>query len=244
VELKQNNESDKLLLNLDPRTKIILMVIISFTCFNVSPSYLSSLLILIPFFCFLTSKYKKITILCIFLYTIAWYIQMFIIPTATGLASVIFVAFCYMIMKLLPILMMGFYTILTTKVSEFISAMEKSNIPKDIIIPLSVIFRYIPTLFEEIKLITDAMKMRGFGLTIKSIKSPLKLIEFYLIPILISAIKTSDELSAASLTRGLSNPEKRTHLVTVGFKKIDFLFLAVSIVGFGSFVYNFLGGVF
>ena len=121
--------------------------------------------------------------------------------------------------------------------------MEKSNIPKDIIIPLSVVFRYIPSVFEEIRSITNAMKMRGFGFNIKSFKNPLKLIEFYMIPILISAVKTADELSAASLTRGLSSPGKRTHLLEVKFTKIDYALLAVTFIGFGIYAYSFLGGV-
>ena len=144
---------------------------------------------------------------------------------------------------MLPILMMGYYTITTTKVSEFISSMERSNIPRNIIIPVSVVFRYIPSVLEEIKSITDAMKMRGFGLNIKSFKNPLKLIEFYMIPILISAVKTADELSAASLTRGLSNPEPRTHLLEVKLTKLDYSLLAVTFIGFGIYAYNFLRGV-
>ena len=145
---------------------------------------------------------------------------------------------------MLPILMMGYYTITTTKVSEFIASMEKSNIPRDIIIPVSVVFRYIPSVFEEIRSITNAMKMRGFGLNVKSLKNPLKLIEFYMIPILISAVKTADELSAASLTRGLSNPNPRTHLLEVRLTKLDYILLTVTFVGFGIYAYNFLRGVF
>ena len=120
--------------------------------------------------------------------------------------------------------------------------MEKSNVPKDIIIPLSVVFRYIPSIIEEIKSITNAMKMRGFGLTVKSFKNPLKLIEFYMVPILISAVKTSDELSAASLTRGLSNPKKRTHLVDTEFSKLDYSLLLISVIGFLIYVFYFIGG--
>ena len=139
--------------------------------------------------------------------------------------------------------MMGYYTISTTKVSEFIASMENSSIPRSIVIPVSVVFRYIPSLIEEIRSITNAMKMRGFGLNVKSLKNPLKLIGFYMVPILISAVKTADELSAASLTRGLSNPEPRTHLIEVELTKMDYTFLAITCIGFGIYVYNFLRGV-
>lgn len=230
--------------SIDSRTKIIILVILSFIVFNDVPFYVSGILVLIPFLCLFLSDYKKTALVYILVYAIAKFLQIYILPTATGILAVLLIAFSYTATRMLPILMMGYYTLSTTKVSEFISSMEKSNVPKDIIIPISVIFRYFPSIYEEICSITDAMKMRGFGLTFKSFKSPLKLVEFYMIPILISAVKTADELSAASLTRGLSNPQKRTHLVSVSFNKFDYLFILIAVVGLGIYVYYSFGGVF
>ena len=229
--------------NLDPRTKIIILAILSFMVFNDVSLYVSGILVLIPFICLFFSNHEKSAVIYILVYVLAKYIQIYILPTATGLVAIMLITFSYTASRMLPILMMGYYTITTTKVSEFISSMEKSNIPKNIIIPVSVVFRYIPSVFEEIKSITDAMKMRGFGLNIKSLKNPLKLIEFYMIPILISAVKTADELSAASLTRGLSNPKPRTHLLDVKLTIWDYSLLAITIIGFGIYAYNFLRGV-
>ncbi|WP_405268098.1 energy-coupling factor transporter transmembrane component T [Methanobrevibacter sp.] len=239
MELKLNNNSG---LNVDPRTKIILLVIISFMVFNEAPLYITGILVLIPFFCLFFSDYKKAALVYLILYLISIYIQIYLLPTSTGISAILLITFSYTSTRMLPILMMGYYTVSTTKVSEFIASMEKSSVPKEIIIPLSVIFRYIPSVYEEIRLITDAMKMRGFGFTVKSFRNPLKLIEFYMIPILISAVKTADELSAASLTRGLSNPKKRTHLVSVQFSTIDYLLIAIAIIGFIIFACYFIGG--
>jgi energy-coupling factor transport system permease protein len=229
--------------SLDPRTKIIILAILSFMVFNDVSLYVSGILVLIPFICLFSSNHKKSALIYIVVYIFAKYVQIYILPTATGLAAIILITFSYTASRMLPILMMGYYTITTTKVSEFISSMQKSNIPQDIIIPVSVVFRYIPSVFEEIRSITNAMKMRGFGLTVKSLKNPLKLIEFYMVPILISAVKTADELSAASLTRGLSNPEPRTHLLEVKLTKLDYSLLAITFIGFGIYAYNFLRGV-
>ena len=236
VELERN-------FNLDPRTKIIILAILSFMVFNDVSLYISGILVLIPFICLFFSNHKKSAVIYIIAFLIAKYIQIHILPTATGLVAIVLITFSYTVSRMLPILMMGYYTITTTKVSEFISSMEKSNIPKEISIPLSVIFRYIPSVYEEIKSITNAMKMRGFGLNVKSLKNPLKLIEFYMIPILVSAIKTADELSAASLTRGLSNPKGRTHLIEVKLNKMDYALLAISFIGLGVYAYYFFGGV-
>ena len=229
--------------NIDPRTKIIILIMISFMVFNNAPIYISGILVLIPFICLFLSDYKKTAIMYILLYALALYVQIFSLPYSTGILSIIFVIFSYTMLRMFPILIMGYYTVVSTKVSEFIASMEKSHIPRTIIIPISVIFRYIPSVIEEIKSITNAMKMRGFGLTYKSFKSPLKLIEFYMIPILISAVKTADELSAASLTRSLSNPVKRTHLIDVKFNKIDYFLVFISIMGLGIYLYYFIGVV-
>lgn len=239
MELKLDNQNR---FNIDSRTKIIILIILSFMVFNDAPLYISGILVLIPFFCLFFSKHEKSALIYIIIYLIAKYLQIYLLPSSKGISSILIVSFTYSATRMLPILMMGYYTISTTKVSEFIASMEKSNIPKDINIPISVIFRYIPSVCEEIKSITNAMKMRGFGLTFKSLQNPLKLIEFYMIPILISAVKTSDELSAASLTRGLSNPKKRTHLVSVKFNKLDYLLIAITVIGFIVYIFYFIGG--
>ncbi len=231
----------KLNLKLDPRTKIIILVLISFMVFNEVPLYISGILVLVPFICLFFSNRIKLALGYILIYIVAKYVQAYFLPNATGIIAILLVMFSYTATRMLPILIMGYYTITTTKVSEFITSMEKCNIPKEISIPLSVIFRYIPSVYEEIKSITNAMKMRGFGL--KSLKNPLKLIEFYMIPILVSAIKTADELSAASLTRGLSNPKSRTHLIEVKLNKIDYALVAISFIGLGIYAYYFIGGV-
>ena len=224
----------KLNFKLDPRTKIIILVLISFMVFNEVPLYISGILVLIPFICLFFSNRIGIALSYILMYIVAKYIQIYLLPTATGIIAILMIMFSYTTTRMLPVLMMGYYTVTTTKVSEFIVSMEKSNIPKEVTIPL----------YEEIKSITNAMKMRGFGLNVKSLKNPLKLVEFYMIPILVSAIKTADELSAASLTRGLSNPEPRTHFMEVKLNKIDYTLLTVSLIGLGVYVYYFLGGVF
>lgn len=163
----------KLNFKLDPRTKIIILVLISFMVFNEVPLYISGILVLIPFICLFFSNRIGIALSYILMYIVAKYIQIYLLPTATGIIAILMIMFSYTTTRMLPVLMMGYYTVTTTKVSEFIVSMEKSNIPKEVTIPLSVIFRYIPSVYEEIKSITNAMKMRGFGLNVKSLKNPL-----------------------------------------------------------------------
>ena len=57
--------------------------------------------------------------------------------------------------------MMGYYLLSTTKVSEFVLAMQRMHIPEAFIIPFSVMFRFFPTISEEAGSIGNAMRMRG-----------------------------------------------------------------------------------
>jgi energy-coupling factor transport system permease protein len=132
---------------------------------------------------------------------------------------------------MLPGFVMGYYLISTTTVSEFVAAMERMHIPQKIVIPVSVVFRFFPTVREEYAAIRDAMKMRG----ITTLRSPMKMMEYRIVPLMMSVAKIGEELSAAALTRGLGTPRKRTNICEIGFGPLDVLFAIVSIFGWAGF---------
>ena len=49
------------------------------------------------------------------------------------------------------------------------------------------------------------------------------MIEYRLIPMMTCSVKIGQELSAASLTRGLGGPGKRTNICRIGFGWCDYL---------------------
>ena len=119
-------------------------------------------------------------------------------------------------------IVMGEYLIATTSVSEFISAMEHLHIPKEITIPMSVMFRLFPTIGAEWKSIRRAMGMRGISLG--GMRAGL-LLEYQMVPMMASSVRIGEELSASALTRGLGAPVKRTNICRIGFRLQDILFL-------------------
>lgn len=90
--------------------------------------------------------------------------QLWALPHLSGLPNFLVVAICGFFMRFVPGIMMGYITVRTTTVSEFVAAMKKLHLPEQIIIPMSVIFRFFPTVVEEYNAIGDAMKMRGIRL--------------------------------------------------------------------------------
>lgn len=113
--------------------------------------------------------------------------------------------------KFLPCLILGKWILTTTEVSEFVAAMWKVHLPQTAIIPLSVVFRYFPTIKEEWSAIRAAMKMRGIHVSLEHI----------MVPLLMSAINVSEELSAAALCRGLDSPGEHTCMCRVEFQQQD-----------------------
>ena len=218
-------------INLDPRTKLLLLIIVNILVFHSTANYLSFLIICLVCSLFLLNKKYKLAISSLVLYFLFTLVMIYIIPYMTGILVYLILIVMVTFYKLLPIFLMGSYFILTTTVSEFVASMEKIHMPKELIIPLSVFFRFIPTVFEEGKAIAEAMKMSGLGFNIQNIVTkPLKMLEYWFIPLMMSIVKTGDELSAAVLTRSMDNPVQRTNICEIGFHLIDYLYIGIALI--------------
>ena len=221
-----NSASKKSLL--DPRTKLLLLTFVSVFVlgnaggdaaaeFRVALNYLPLILLLGA------RQWKKVLSVIIF-YTAAYLLSVFVMPHCKGLVNFLLLAMCGIILRFLPGIMTGAYVVSTTTVSEFIAAMEKMHVSQKITIPLAVMFRFFPTVVEEASSINKAMSMRDIKFGGSKV---FKMIEYRLIPMMTCSVKIGQELSAASLTRGLGAPVKRTNICKIGFGWADFLTFAI-----------------
>ena len=100
--------------------------------------------------------------------------------------------------------------------------MERIHVPQIITIPLSVMFRFFPTISEENRAVSEAMRMRQISGKKRSL---IKKMEYELVPVMMSTVRIADELSQASLTKGLGGSIKRTHICKVGLRIRDYVLL-------------------
>lgn len=226
---------------LDPRTKILLVFIGSIVLITGSP--IGPMLIIRPVFAlvplilfFINGKYKTVAKFSL-IYGIAYLMEIYLIPITGGLLGFLIVALSGILSRFIPSLALGYYLVSTTTVSEFVASMERMHIPQCIVIPFAVMFRFFPTVREESRAIKDAMRMRGIGFS-GIFKHPLTMLEYCLVPMMMSTVKIGEELSAAALTRGLGNPIKRTNICKIGFGIQDILFSSLSIAAFIGFLYS------
>lgn len=132
---------------------------------------------------------------------------------------------------MLPIFMAGILLMKTTSVSEFMLSFDRMHLPNKLTIPLSVMFRFIPTISEEWRSIRDAMRFRGIGVSVRSVLTkPMMTLEYTMVPLLMSTATIADELAAASLSRGLDADTQRTCIEDVKLRPQDYLLLLFSIV--------------
>lgn len=207
-------------LYLDPRTKVLVMLVLATLIFFVHKNLiLNSILVFIPIFLLISDKRYRPAFIYGGLFVIAIFVKIyggkFEFPY---LISMILGLIVELIFRFFPVFMFGYYIIKSTKPNEFISAMNLWNVPEAFIIPVSVVFRFVPTLVEENKSISNAMRMREirFG-TKKFLKNPSMILEYRLVPLMMSVAKIGEELSAAALSRGLGGLKKRTCMVELRF---------------------------
>ncbi len=231
-------------LRLDPRTKLLLLLIISTIMISGeikgAAVYARLALAAIPFLLLLSGGRKKAAAVYAAFFAAAWFAEAFLVYSTKGIANIVIVMLSGLVSRFVPCVVMGYYTMSTTRVSEFLAAMEKMHVPRSITIPLSVMFRFFPTIAEESRSIGDAMKMRGIG--IRSIaKNPAAVLECRLVPLLVSVVKIGDELSAAALTRGLGGPARRTNVCMIGFCAWDAALALIAVLA-AAFYFVSRGG--
>ena len=125
-----------------------------------------------------------------------------------------------------PLFLSLSFLLKTTRISQLIAALSALRLPLVIIIPLSVMLRFIPTVQEEWDGVRKAMAFRGISLEPGAVmRAPFKTIEYILIPLLFSCISVMDELASASLARGLDAERERSSYETVKLFLPDYLIM-------------------
>lgn len=133
--------------------------------------------------------------------------------------------------KIFPCGLLASILMATITVSEFMAALTKMKAPKSMIVPLTILLRYFPTISEDRTRIVKALKVRGITTGIKGFfQHPYQTIECIYVPLMMSASRRADELSMAAITRGIENPKPRTSVEEVRFKIGDFIGIVLFLV--------------
>ncbi|WP_044958761.1 energy-coupling factor transporter transmembrane component T [Butyrivibrio sp. WCD2001] len=214
-------------LKLDPRTKLYMILIVSaIVMMSATTPLLWALRIImtmIPIMLLIAEKRYASALRFFVLYAVALILTFYFLSAdSTGIFKALLTGYCGIVAQFLPALITAWYVVRTTKIDEFMSAMQKMHVPDGITISLAVVMRFFPTIKEEYASIRDAMKMRGISL---AGGNAVKMLEYRMIPLLFSCVNIGDELSAAAITRGLGGDVKRTSVVELKMNIADYLLI-------------------
>ncbi len=207
---------------IDPRTGIGLVLaanVIAFAqdCLFVEIGWLVAVAILM-----MMSGRSISAVKWLFAFGAVIYLQWYILPVSPKMIATSFSIFANYTRKLFSCLMAGSLMIHTLSMREMIVGMRKLRVPQKLIIPISVTLRYFPAIQEETRHIRDAMKLRNVRGLDKA--------EAFIVPLLMSATTTAEELSAAAVTRGIENPVEKTSLIVLRMKALDWVCLFTALV--------------
>lgn len=213
----------------DPRTKLAVLVTLAILIlggsFQTTFFYLPAV---VPLIILLASKMLKGAGVYLLVFSGCLLLQEFALPCVSGIPGYLLMLISVMPLYFSPSFAAAYLVVTTTTVSELTAAMERIHVPKQITIPLTVMFRFFPTVIEEWRAIGDAMKMRGIGLRGGKVGA---ILEYRLVPMLMCCVKIGEELSTTSLTRGLGGPVKRTNICNIGLHAQDVILLLLCLAG-------------
>ena len=217
-------------LHLDPRTKLFLILLCVLSAMFAPNLYFQfALVACIGLLAAVSGKWRY-ALRGIIVYALICAFTIWCMGILSGTWRTMFVAFLGLVHKVYACGMLAGLVISTTKVGEFLSAMARLHAPKKLTIPIAVMLRYLPTIREDWHYIKDAMRLRDVSPSVWGfLKAPAMTVNCIYVPLLTAASKAADELSIASVTRGIENPKPRTCLVKIQMRAADFVAMVLSL---------------
>ncbi|MGM9947427.1 energy-coupling factor transporter transmembrane component T family protein [Floccifex sp.] len=242
---------DSLVHKMDPRSKIIIMLLLMISIFI--PSGVIGYIIIGVFIC-ITLLLSKLSIQyalrsmkpMLFMMVFLLVVNVLVIKTGVpwiqwGWFSIYSDAIyqtLYIVIRLLYMIIITTILTATTKPLDLTLGIEKLFKPLEVIkIPahiiammISIALRFIPTLIEETQRIMNAQASRGVDLENGSLKEKVMAILSLIVPLFISAFDRADQLANAMEARGYNPNAKRTRYKVLKMTGLDYIGLTGAIL--------------
>ena len=240
VTLGQYFPGDTVVHRLDPRTKLILLIVYIVALFQAKSWWSYGLVLAVSVLCMAISKIRPKNLFkglkpMLFIIVFTSLLNIFytqgtpILPgwivTWEGLGRS-----AQMILRI-TLLIAGTFLLtyttspiaLTDGLERLLSPLKKIRVPvHEMTIMMSMALRFIPTLIEETDKIMSAQKARGADFETGSLFQRAKALLPILVPLFVSAFRRADELAVAMESRCYHGGEGRTRMKQMKLQGIDF----------------------
>ncbi|MBQ4524123.1 MAG: energy-coupling factor transporter transmembrane protein EcfT [Lachnospiraceae bacterium] len=250
ITLGQYYPVDSVLHELDPRTKLIaaLLYMMTLFCWQDIRVYLLAVLVLIPllFISNIPINYqlrglKPVVPIMIFtgilnLFHEGEQVLVSILGlkiTKEGIVLTLYVTIRFVLLMLCAALLTNTTTPtrLMDGLESILKPLKKIKVPvHEMALMMSIALRFIPTLVEEMDVITKAQMARGVDFQTKKLSKKVKQVYAVFVPLFLSTIRRSRELAEAMEARCYAVGVERTKLYPLKFRKKDvmvFIFIII-----------------
>ena len=253
ITLGQFFPADTVVHRLDPRTKLLAVILYIVALFNARGVVTYAIMAAVLAACVLLSRvpFKSLTrgLKPVYIIVAFTAIMNMFFTAGTPVADVWLlrhitwegiVSAVQMVLRIVMLIMGTFLMTYTTSpialtdgLEHLLSPLKKLRFPvHELAMMMSIALRFIPTLIEETDKIMNAQKARGAQLDTGKMTERIKALVPVLIPLFISAFRRADELAMAMECRCYRGGDGRTRLKVLRCTRQDYIDLAVCIVCF------------
>ena len=232
---------------LDPRTKLLCVILYIVALFNAKGPLTYGIMIVVLAVCILLSKveWKALTrgLKPVYIIVAFTAIMNMFFTTGTPVADVWLLrhityegirSAIAMVLRIVMLIMGTFlltYTTspisLTDALEHLLSPLKRLKMPiHELAMMMSIALRFIPTLIEETDKIMSAQRARGADFESGNLLQRAKALIPLLVPLFVSAFRRADELATAMECRCYHGGEGRTKLHVLRYETRDYLTLA------------------
>ena len=257
ITLGQFFPGDTVAHRLDPRTKILLVVLYIVALFCADSLLAYGILAVVLAVCVRVSRVGLKALVrglkpVVFILVFTGVLNLFFTPGEPVLVEWGFLRITeegawnalFMILRIILLIMGTFLMTYTTSpisltdgLERLLNWMKKLHVPvHELAMIMSIALRFIPTLIEETDKIMSAQKARGADFESGGIIQKAKALIPILVPLFISAFRRADELAVAMECRCYHGGEGRTKLHPLRYQRRDYVALALGVAVLGGVI--------
>lgn len=251
ITLGQYVPLDSKIHRIDPRIKIIMMIVLMVAVLTVPNFYGYAFLFVVLTSAVLISKLTIRFVIkamkpMIVMLVILFILNIFLIRTGEVLVDfwfikihldavtqTLFIAFRLMLMIMVTTLLTATTAPLdlTLGIEDLLKPFERIGVPShEIAMMISIALRFIPTLIEDTQRIMNAQASRGVDLDEGKLKEKISGIISMIVPLFISSYHRAEDLADAMEARGYFPGKERTRYKQLKIRFSDYAMLALSIL--------------
>jgi energy-coupling factor transporter transmembrane protein EcfT len=212
---------------LDPRTKILLVVVTSTVV--TSPGglrFVPAALALAVGLAAWEGAWRRavgLPVVAAVMAAVGWLLPLWWTSRFTAILSLA----CTFLIRFTVAIGVGMHLIATTSPTDLHTAFRAWKVPRAIAVTVAVMLRFFPVVAGEAAAVRDAMRLRGLAGAGGFLRHPVLSIERFTIPMIASSLRASEDLSASAILRGLGSRRKPTAMNPPRFGRPDGVLAAV-----------------